>query len=340
MLHNKLIKLLLTTLLALALTACVGKTNSEFVENSSENEASSTESATDEARDTIVIDHAMGTTEIDGTPTRVVTLYQGATDAALALGVKPVGVVESWVQKPMYEYLRDDLQDTQIVGLETQPNLEEIAKLKPDLIIASKIRHEKIYDQLSAIAPTVSHETVFKFQETTTLLGKALNREETANKLIEDWEKRVSSFKTQAQDKYGQEWPIEYAVLNFRTDHARIYVSGYAADILGELGFTQPQEHKTAAEDGKVVMKLTTLESIPSMNAQTFFIFSADGHNPDAEAIKKTYDTWTGHPLWSKLEAVKNGKLYTVDDVAWNMAGGYISANMMLDQVFEAFDIK
>ncbi|QNI01456.1 hypothetical protein HXW73_13140 [Halomonas sp. SH5A2] len=29
-------------------------------------------------------------------PQRIVTLYQGATDSAVALGITPVGVVESW----------------------------------------------------------------------------------------------------------------------------------------------------------------------------------------------------------------------------------------------------
>ena len=52
-----------------------------------------------------------------------------ATDTAVALGIKPVGVVESWREKPTYKYLRDDLQDVKIVGQETQPNLEQIAEL-------------------------------------------------------------------------------------------------------------------------------------------------------------------------------------------------------------------
>lgn len=85
----------------------------------------------------------MGTTEIKGEPKRVVTLYQGATDVAVSLGVKPVGAVESWTQAPQFEYLRDDLKDTKNVGQEPAPNLEEISKLKPDLIVASKVRNEK-----------------------------------------------------------------------------------------------------------------------------------------------------------------------------------------------------
>ncbi|MDK6591596.1 ABC transporter substrate-binding protein, partial [Actinotignum timonense] len=79
----------------------------------------------------------------------------------------PVGAVESWTQKPKFEYIKNDLKDTKIVGQEPAPNLEEISKLKPDLIVASKVRNEKVYDQLSKIAPTVSTDTVFKFKDTT-----------------------------------------------------------------------------------------------------------------------------------------------------------------------------
>lgn len=286
------------------------------------------------------VEHAMGKTEIIGTPKRIVTLYQGATDVAIALGVKPVGIVESWVEKPVYNYLREELKDTPIVGQETQPNLEEIAKLKPDLIIASKLRHEKIYEQLSQIAPTVTHETVFKFKETVDLMGQALNKKVEAEKLLLNWDNRVVDFKEKISDKLGDEWPIEVSVLNFRTDHARIYVTGFAGDILSELGFVRPESQKKAAEEGNVVLKLTTKESIPSMNADVFFIFAADGHNSDAEAIQRTYEEWTNHPLWKNLDAVKNDRAYTVDDVAWNMGGGYLSANEMLDQIYDRFGLE
>lgn len=291
-------------------------------------------------KDVRVVEHAMGKTEIKGTPKRIVTLYQGATDVAVALGVKPVGAVESWVQQPIYKYLSDDLAETSIVGQETQPNLEEIQKLKPDLIIASKLRHEKIYDQLSQIAPTVTHETVFKFKDTVELMGKAMNKEEDANKLLSDWDNRVADFKEKISAKLGDEWPIEVSVLNFRTDHARIYVTGFAGDILNELGFIRPESQKKAAEEGNVVLKLTTKESIPSMNANVFFVFNADGHNADAEAIQRTYEEWTNHPLWKNLDAVKNERVYMVDEVAWNMGGGYISANDMLDQIYKRFDLE
>jgi iron complex transport system substrate-binding protein len=76
------------------------------------------------------------------------------------------------------------------------------------------------------------------------------------------------------------------------------------------------------------------------MNADVFFIFNADGHNADAEAIQKTYDEWTNHPLWKNLDAVQNGQTYMIDEVAWNMSGGYIGANDMLDQIYDHFELE
>lgn len=279
-----------------------------------------------------IVEHAMGETEIEGTPQRIVTLYQGASDTAVALDVIPVGVVDSWVEQPMYEYLRDDLEDVKHVGLETQPNLEEIEKLNPDLIIASKLRHEKIYSKLSQIAPTVAHETVFEFKETTELMGEAMNREKEAKKIISNWNDRVADFKEKIKNKLGDDWPMEVAILNFRADHARIYFTGFAGSILKELGFERPENQ----QQDKWGIKLTSKESIPEMNAEAFFIFMSE----DDQAVEKTFTEWTDHPLWENLDAVKEDQVFQVDQVIWNMGGGIISANLMLDQIYEHFDLE
>ncbi|MFA9558120.1 ABC transporter substrate-binding protein [Evansella sp. AB-rgal1] len=278
-----------------------------------------------------VIEHAMGTTEIEGTPERIVTLYQGATDVIVAFGVTPVGVVESWVQQPVYDYLKGDLEGVNIVGLETQPNLEEIAALNPDLIIASKLRHEEVYEQLSQIAPTVTHESVFAFKETVELMGEAMNKQEDAAQLLADWDARVADFQTKAAAELGEQWPIEVSILNFRADHARIYFTGFAGSILAELGFERPENQKS--EEWGVM--LSDKESIPEMNADIFYIF-----NEDDEAVQATFEEWTSHPLWGNLDAVQNDQVFIVDEVTWNMAGGYIAANLMLDDISERLGLE
>lgn len=278
------------------------------------------------------ITHAMGTTTIEGTPQKIVTLYQGATDVAVEMGVKPAGAVESWLQQPVYEYLKDDMEGVTIVGQETQPNLEEIAKLEPDLIIASKLRHEEIYDQLSQIAPTVAHETVFDFKGTVEMMGEAMNQQDKADELLAAWDERVSDFQGKIQEKMGDKWPMHVSVLNFREDHARIYVTGFAGSILTELGFEGP---KNITDESLDVVKLTDKESISQMNADVFYMFMEDN-----EAVKKTHDEWTSHPLWANLDAVKADQVYTVDEIIWNMGGGIRAANLMLDDIYNRFELE
>ncbi|WP_025028698.1 ABC transporter substrate-binding protein [Caldalkalibacillus mannanilyticus] len=301
-------------------------TNQEATEEADQENKEEQANANEQVR---VIEHAMGTTEIKGSPERIVTLYQGATDVAVALGVKPVGIVESWVEKPIYEYLRGDLEGVELLGLETQPNLEEIYKLKPDLIIVSKIRHEDIYDQLSEIAPTVMTEVLYDWKGTVELMGQALHMEDQANQLLADWDARVVDFK----EKMGDRLPLEVTITNFRADHARIFYMGYAGKILHELGFSRPEGH----DEDVWGVQLTSKESIPDMNANMIFNFNS---GTETEAIQKTYEEWTNHPLWKNLDAVKNDRVIQVDEVVWNSAGGYITANLMLDDLYKIFELN
>ncbi|KKI91023.1 iron ABC transporter substrate-binding protein [Bacillus sp. SA1-12] len=315
--------------IVLLLAGCGNQSSKEASNNSDSTEQTEQNEGTESVRE---ITHAMGTTTIKGTPKKIVTLYQGATDAAVAFGVKPVGVVESWLEQPIYNYLKEDLEGVKIIGQETQPNLEEIAKLKPDLIIASKLRHEEIYEQLSQIAPTVAHETVFEFKGTVELMGQAMGQEEKATELLADWDNRVADFQSKIKEKMGDKWPLHASVLNFREDHARMYVTGFAGSILSELGFEGP---KDLSDEGQDILKLTDKESISQMNADVFYMFMEDN-----EAVKKTYDEWTGHPLWKNLDAVKANQVYTVDEIIWNMGGGIKAANLMLDDIYDRFELE
>ena len=51
------------------------------------------------------ITHAMGTTDVPDNPQRVVILTNEGNEALLAVGVIPVGAVESWKGNPWYGLL-------------------------------------------------------------------------------------------------------------------------------------------------------------------------------------------------------------------------------------------
>jgi len=279
-----------------------------------------------------VIHHAQGSTTVAGSPQRVITLFQGANDTAVALGVTPVGVVDAWAQGANYDYLDAALAGVPHVGLETQPSMEAIAMLEPDLIIASKRRHERIYPQLSRIAPTVSVATVFDVEETLAIMGQALNREARAEALWQQWQQRLAELRRRLQASLGDQWPLSVTLLNVRADHVRIYLGGsYAGTVLDQLGFHRPAVHPT----DRWVLKLTTKESIPIIDADRIFVFMED-----SPAVQDNYEAWTRHPLWQNLQAQKDGAIYPVDAVAWNLAGGLISAHRMLDQVAHHFGLE
>ncbi|SHJ83226.1 ABC transporter substrate-binding protein [Halomonas caseinilytica] len=284
-----------------------------------------------DARDGHSVVNAFGDTLVPAKPQRVVTLYQGATDSAVALGIRPVGVVDSWLEQPMYRYLRDALDGVEHVGLETQPNLEKVAWLDPDLIVATRFRHERVKPLLEKIAPTVATSTVFDFKATLSLMAEATGRESRARTLLRDWDERVADFRRKIADRLGDDWPQKAAVVRFKSDHVRLYSTGFAGSILDELGFEQP----ASVQDQGWGMKLTSEENIPVINADVIFVLL----EPDDPAIIQNYRHWTAHPLWQRLDAVQNARVFEVDAVNWIMGGGILAANAMLDDLYRHYGL-
>ncbi|GAA0357345.1 ABC transporter substrate-binding protein [Bacillus horti] len=335
--HTKSKLFILIAMLAacLFILAACGGNNEASSETSNESTPTEQSEATTEeneeeevaATDTRDIEHALGTTPITGTPLKIVTLYQGANDAAAALGIEPVGAVESWSQLPMYDYLADSFTNTTFIGGETQPNLEELSKLQPDLIVATVARHEEIYGQLSQIAPTIMTESLSEWRETIEMMGEALNKQDEAQQIFAEWDERVADFKAKMSDQF----PIEVTIANFRADHARVYITGFAGSVLKDLGFSRPENQRS----DEFALMLSDKESIPEMEAETIFVFM-----DDHESVQENYKEWTSHPLWENLEAVKNNEVHRVDEIVWNLGGGYLAANLMLDNLYEFYGVE
>ncbi|TCP55776.1 iron complex transport system substrate-binding protein [Tumebacillus sp. BK434] len=272
---------------------------------------------------TYTVKHAMGETEIKGTPEKVVVLTNEGTEALLAMGVKPVGAVKSWTGDPWYAHIKSEMEGVQVVGDESQPNLEAIAALKPDLIIGNKMRQEKVYEQLKAIAPTVMSEDLRgNWRKNFTLYAEALNKKAEGDKALAAWDARVAEFKEKAGDKLK----TEVSMVRFMAGKTRIYYNNtFSGMIFKELGLARPEKQNVedfAAEVGK--------ERIPEMEGDILFYFTYDTGNGEAN---KTEQEWLNDSLFKNLKVVKAGKAYKVDDAIWNTAGGIKAANLLLDDL-------
>ncbi|NIK78333.1 iron complex transport system substrate-binding protein [Paenibacillus castaneae] len=313
--------------IAVVVTGC-GQANSN---NSNGNAATPAASDTPKAEDVRKITHAMGETEIKGTPTRIVVLTNEGTEALLGLGVKPVGAVKSWTGDPWYDHIKADMEGVTVVGDESQPNMELIASLKPDLIIGNKLRQEKVYDQLNAIAPTIFSETLRgEWQANFKLYAEAIGKKAEGEKAIADYDSRAASFKEKAGDKLNQ----KVSVVRFMAGKTRIYLEDTFTGIaFSKLGITRPDNQKYS----DTFVEEITKERLPEVDADMLFYFTYDtgdgkGTSMEEEMLKD--------PLWQSLQVVKNNKAIRVSDAIWNTSGGVIAANLMLDELFKIYEIE
>ncbi|MDU7475894.1 MAG: iron-siderophore ABC transporter substrate-binding protein [Paenibacillus macerans] len=278
------------------------------------------------------VKHAMGETKIEGTPKRVVVLTNEGTEALLALGVKPVGAVRSWTGDPWYAHIKDEMDGVEVVGEESQPNLELIAGLQPDLIIGNKMRQEKVYEQLNAIAPTVMSEDLRgNWMDNFKLYAEALGMTDKGDELLAAFEARIEDFKAKAGDKLKE----TVSVVRFMDGKTRVYhTNTFSGIIFEQLGIARNEMTKNAKD---TFVDEITKERLSEADADRLFYFTYD--IGDGKANQTELD-WTNDPLWKNLNAVKNGKAYKVDDAIWNTAGGIKAANLMLDQLSEIYGLE
>lgn len=332
------LQMMMVLLLTLAVTACGASTTGGNVSTGSATTSPEAAKPKDQAQSTAAtaektIKHAMGTATLKKKPERVVVLFNGMTDIATHLGVKLVGSVESWEEKPWYNYLRANMEGVKNLGEETQPNVEAIIALKPDLIIGTKARHEKIYPQLASIAPTVITDEIFDWKANLKIAADALYKQEEGAKILSDWDKGVAEFKQKAGDKLAK---TEVSIIRFERDgNARFYATGFAGTIFKELGLPRP---KAQIVEGKAVVNITSKEQMSQLDGD--YIFDITRLNANEPTVEKSMTDWTSHPLWKNLKGVKNGKYHKVDTITWNLAGGSMAAKSMLGDLYNYFDIK
>jgi len=275
------------------------------------------------------ITHAMGTTTVPDAPQRVVVLTNEGTEALLEIGVVPVGAVRSWLGDPWYDHIAGQMADVAVVGDESAVNLELIAALQPDLIIGNKTRQEKIYDQLSAIAPTVFAERLRgDWKINLDLYSRAVGKGAEGQAALANFDARAAALGEAMGDLKAE----QVSLVRFMPNMTRIYYNDtFAGIIFKQIGMARPPQ-----QDNPEFAADVTRERIPEMEGDRLFYFVYE--TGDGAGDKQASD-WLADPLWNNLEVVKAGKAYPVSDAIWNTAGGIIAANLLLDDIAKAYGV-
>lgn len=276
------------------------------------------------------ITHAMGVTDVPDNPQRIVVLTNEGTEALLAVGITPVGAAKSWLGDPWYDHIAGQMVDVTVVGEESAVNLEVLVSLEPDLILGNKQRHEAIYEQLSAIAPTVISERLRgDWKINMALYTDAAGRAEEGKAALDAFDVRVAAISSALGDNLAE----QISIARFMAGRTRImFKDSFSGILLNQLGFQRP-----ATQDKDEFAEEITKERIPEFEGDRLFYFTYETGNGEGDTQKAD---WLADPLWQNLAVVQAGKVHEVSDAVWNTAGGIIAGNLMLDDIEAIYGLE
>jgi len=267
----------------------------------------------------VTVKDAKGEFTLDKTPSRVVALEYSFVDALAQVGVSPVGVADDNKVDRILPQVREKIAAWQSVGTRSQPSLEVIASLKPDLFIADPSRHTAVFEELKKIAPTVMfdsrHESYQENLETAQKIGDLVGKSSEMKAKINEHNDYIAniaknlgvqgkkaSFGTSREDKF-----------NIQNDN------GYVGSFLTTLGFAP-----TKLNSDQAFVEIN-LEQLVMEKPEYLFI----AHYRDESIARK----WEAEPLWKAIPAVKANHVYSVDADMWARGRGLEASKIMAKQI-------
>lgn len=262
--------------------------------------------------------HAAGTTTIEHRPERVVVLDSTGLDGVLSLGITPVGLTVTKGATLVPGYLSDRVVGVPTVGTNTDPDLEAIAALGPDLILGGAAANAEVYDELSGIAPTVMwSKQGAPWKENFRLVGLALGMETESAAALDDYAAAVAGIKTTTAGS------PTISLLRWAPGKASLYGnSSLLGVILRDAGLPRP----TNQDVDQVSVELS-MENLGDADADLLFYSSYGDPATTGEA-----DALAG-PIWQQLPVVRRGDAIRVDDDIWFLGLGPTGARLIVEQL-------
>jgi ABC-type Fe3+-citrate transport system substrate-binding protein len=264
----------------------------------------------------VQVEHELGVTVVEGTPARVVTLEYSFADHLAQLGITPVGMAR---EARIPGYLEEFVGDVASVGTRAEPSLEAIVQQQPDLIVADLRRHAELYDELSAIAPTL----VF-------------------NSLRGSYDDQLAAFESLAQ-ALDRADDAEQALREHRASFAAAAAaSGQEGSrvLVGVLSPGQFTAHSSTSFLGSFLERLGLPAALEPRAGETQFQLSLEGlATAEPEAIVLLCNPqdltplaeWSENPLWNALPAALGHRVYLFERDLWSKGRGLIAFDRILE---------
>lgn len=306
-------KKILKTLVATCMTAMmfVGCAN-----NGAANEDKTTEN-------TVTVTDVRGEVEIPADPQRIVDL-SGNSDILSILGYKVIGTANSdaYDYTKFPSYLEETLSGAEILGYSMQDTMdvEAVMNLNPDLIVISTVQ-EKMYDQLSEIAPTVMIQLeALNWKDDVKALAKVFDKEDVANEWIDNYEAKAK----EAGDKIKAEYGEDTTYLSFLASGGQFFIfdgAGFGNVLYEDMGLAKPTG---MPEQTDISLPVVTYEGLAAIQSDYIFLIATDEDLAQLEA----------NSIWNNLPAVKNGNVVVLESSPYfNQGYSPIGREILVDEI-------
>ncbi|WP_131742362.1 iron-siderophore ABC transporter substrate-binding protein [Actinomadura roseirufa] len=259
----------------------------------------------------VTVAHKLGSTTVKSAPKRVVALGEVDQDALLALGVHPVGMTElTGIQSdglaPWSAPKAAGAKPKLLKAGEAGFNLEEIAALRPDLILAGgDFTIDKEYGKLSKLAPTVAYQTgpaEDSWQQITLQTAKAVGRAADGEALVRDVETKIASVRTAHPELRGKGFALTSV---FPSGNIGVMKApgDTSVKLLQQFGMVLPPS--LAKLPGQGFAAEISMEKVSVLNVDVLL-----SHYNDDPATQKKVE---GSKLFAGLPVVKRGSYVPLD---------------------------
>lgn len=261
------------------------------------------------------ISHARGETSVPANAERIVVLEPVQLDTVVALDRIPVGAAVLNETLGVPDYLGDDAGDIASVGTVTEPNVEAIAALEPDLILGTESRHSEIYQQLEAIAPTVYlTDHTNPWQDSVRMVAETLGETAKGEEVLQKYDDRCS----EVDEALGDE-PRTAQLIRPRDDSFSLYgPDSFAGSTLLCAGYELPER------DWDDILVDVSEENLGSAAADLVLVTSVDPS--DQSTMPETVTS-------SVERSSDTGQVELVDQSTWITGVGPLGGQAVLDDL-------
>jgi len=300
-----------------------------------------TDDDTTSGEEIVLVDASGEDVILDGPAEDIVALEWSQAEVLSSLGANLVGLsdvegYQSWVGTSVP--LTSDPED---VGTRTEPSVERIAELEPDLIVGvPRSVPDEVRDQLEAIAPVLllkssdAEDPLGAIEGNVTQLAAATGLEADGEQLVSDFRDGLAERAQKVADSGLEGTPVVFtspysdgSTLTIRMHGPR---SGAQA-VLTEVGLGAAWEDPGDDESG---LSYTDIEGLTALPDDSWFLYWA---NADSDDPVDTY--LAGNAVWDSLPFVQAGHVDGIADGVW-LYGGPDSLLVYTDEVLAAIGVN